>query len=115
MQCNDRLRPLYDLLPAKPDLSNQPVPMTSVPTETIHGQALRDSGLQSRLSYNCSFCTVINVQGHKVRSRSVVAMTRAIRENYRRNVLHYYSSPTTTSREPMLAGGLSDARTSPER
>ena len=40
--------------------------------------------------YNCSFCTIINVQGHKVRFRSVEALARAIRDNYERHGIDFY-------------------------
>ncbi|MFH1572673.1 MAG: radical SAM protein, partial [Acidobacteriota bacterium] len=86
-----RLRPLYSFLDAKPDLRNQPVPMA-------HPRYLRrfvaanfatiDCG--RGCPYRCSFCTIINVQGHEMRFRSAELVVRAVRENYRRHKIDYY-------------------------
>ena len=40
--------------------------------------------------FNCSFCTIINVQGREVRFRSVETLASAIRENYRRHGIDFY-------------------------
>jgi radical SAM superfamily enzyme YgiQ (UPF0313 family) len=87
----DRLKPLYDFLDRKPDLFDKPIP-------AIHRSYLRhfmtsnygtiDCG--RGCPYNCSFCTIINVQGHKVRARSAETLKSAIRENYRRYGINYY-------------------------
>jgi radical SAM superfamily enzyme YgiQ (UPF0313 family) len=87
----DRLKPLYDFMNRKPNLLDKPVPM-------IHRAYLKhfitsnfgtiDCG--RGCPYNCSFCTIINVQGHEVRSRSVETLASAIRENHRRHGIDYY-------------------------
>ncbi len=87
----DRLRPIYDFLDRKPDLYDKPVPtitrsylkrfITSNPGTIDCGRGC---------PYNCSFCTIINVQGHKARFRSVETLTRAIRENYKRHGIDFY-------------------------
>ncbi|NWG13072.1 MAG: radical SAM protein [Acidobacteria bacterium] len=87
----DRLKPIYDFLGRKPDLSDKPIPM-------IHRRYLKrfmtsnfgtiDCG--RGCPYNCSFCTIINVQGHKVRFRSAEGLAGAIRANYRRHGIDYY-------------------------
>ena len=88
---HDRLKPLYDFMDCKPDLFDKPIP------------AIRRSYLRRFMTsnfgtidcgrgcpYNCSFCTIINVQGHKVRARSVETLKSAIRENHRRHGIDYY-------------------------
>jgi radical SAM superfamily enzyme YgiQ (UPF0313 family) len=87
----DRLKPLYDFMNRKPNLLDKPVPM-------IHRAYLKrfitsnfgtiDCG--RGCPYNCSFCTIINVQGHEVRSRSVETLAGAIRENHKRHGIDYY-------------------------
>jgi radical SAM superfamily enzyme YgiQ (UPF0313 family) len=87
----DRLKPIYDFMEIKPDLFDKPIP-------TIHRSYLKrfitsnfgtiDCG--RGCPYNCSFCTIINVQGHKVRFRSVETLKSAIRENFRRHGVDYY-------------------------
>jgi radical SAM superfamily enzyme YgiQ (UPF0313 family) len=86
-----RLKPLYNFLGCKPDLSTRPVPR-------IHHRYLRrfiasnygtiDCG--RGCPYRCSFCTIINVQGRTMRFRSSETIVRAIRENYHRYGIDYY-------------------------
>ncbi|MEJ2147361.1 MAG: radical SAM protein [Acidobacteriota bacterium] len=40
--------------------------------------------------FECSFCTIINVQGRKMRFRSPALIAEAIRENYRRKGMTFY-------------------------
>jgi radical SAM superfamily enzyme YgiQ (UPF0313 family) len=87
----DRLKPLYDFMDRKPDLFNKPIP-------TIHRSYLKrfitsnfgTIDCSRGCPYNCSFCTIINVQGHKVRYRSVETLAGAIRENYKRHSINFY-------------------------
>ena len=86
-----RLKPLYNFLGCKPDLSTKPVPR-------IHHRYLRrfiarnygtiDCG--RGCPYRCTFCTIINVQGRTMRFRSSETIVRAIRENYRHYGIDYY-------------------------
>ena len=86
----DRLKPLYDFMDGKPDLFDKPIP-------TIHRSYLKrfitsnfgTIDCSRGCPYNCSFCTIINVQGHKVRFRSVETLKNAIRENYRLHGVYY--------------------------
>ena len=87
----DRLKPLYDFLDRKPDLHSHPIPM-------IHRKYLKRF-LISRFGtidcsrgcpFNCSFCSIINVQGRKMRVRSPELLIQNIRENYRRHKVFYY-------------------------
>jgi radical SAM superfamily enzyme YgiQ (UPF0313 family) len=87
----DRLKPLYDFMDRKPDLFDKPVP-------TIHRSYLKrfitsnfgTIDCSRGCPYNCSFCTIINVQGQKVRFRSVETLASAIRENYIRHGTNFY-------------------------
>ena len=87
----DRLKPLYNFLECRPDLTTKPVPR-------IHQRYLRrfiarnygtiDCG--RGCPYRCSFCTIINVQGRTMRFRSAETIVRAIRDNYRHYGVDYY-------------------------
>ncbi len=87
----DKLKPIYDFMDCKPALSNKPIP-------TIHRSYLKHFitanfgtiDCSRGCPYNCSFCTIINVQGRKVRFRSVETLAAAIRDNYRRNRINFY-------------------------
>lgn len=87
----DRLKPLYDFMDRKPDIFDKPIP-------TIHTAYLKrfitsnfgTIDCSRGCPYNCSFCTIINVQGRKMRYRSVETLAAAIRENYKLNGINYY-------------------------
>jgi len=86
-----QLRPLYNFLEAKPDLASQPVPRIQpryLKRFISSNFGTIDCG--RGCPFRCSFCSIINVQGHKMRFRSVEAVIGAIRENYRRYRIHYY-------------------------
>ncbi len=88
---HDRLKPIYDFLDRKPDLYDKPVPMISrsyLKRFITSNFGTIDCG--RGCPYYCSFCTIINVQGHKVRFRSVETVARAIRENYERHGINFY-------------------------
>lgn len=85
------LLPLSDFTNDKPDLYNAPIPVAS-------GRVLKkfvssnfgtiDCG--RGCPFNCSFCTIINVQGRKMRFRSPEAISGAIRDNYQKNGINFY-------------------------
>ena len=88
---NGRLKSLYDFLNNKPDLYDKPIP-------TIRKKYLRkfvapnfgtiDCG--RGCPFECSFCTIINVQGRKMRFRSAEHIAGAVRQNYRAHGISFY-------------------------
>ena len=88
---NGRLKPVYDFLQKKPDLYDKPIPV-------VHKKYLRkfvasnfgtlDCG--RGCPFDCSFCTIINVQGRKMRFRSADCIADAIRRNYREQGVTFY-------------------------
>jgi Radical SAM superfamily len=87
---NGRLEPLYNFLNNLPNLSGEPTPI--LPEKHVR----RTSGSLSSLDlgrgcpYQCSFCTIINVQGRKSRFRSPDDLERTIRENYAQNIKRFF-------------------------
>jgi radical SAM superfamily enzyme YgiQ (UPF0313 family) len=87
----DRLQPLYDFMDCKPDLYTRPIP-------TIHEKYLKKFIVSNfgtidtsrGCPFNCSFCSIINVQGRKMRVRSPQLLIDTLRENYHRSRLHFY-------------------------
>ena len=94
-----KLSPLYNLLGNFPDLQHQPVPL-------VHKSYLRhfvfpnfgtiDCG--RGCPFHCTFCTVINVHGRKVRYRSAEVIAGAIRKNYRAGISFYFFTDDNFSR-----------------
>jgi radical SAM superfamily enzyme YgiQ (UPF0313 family) len=85
------LKPLYDFIDNKPDLYTKPLP------------AIRRSYLRKFVAPNfgtldcgrgcpfeCTFCTIINVQGRKMRFRSAERIADAVRRNYREHGISFY-------------------------
>ena len=87
----DRLLPVYDFMDCKPDLTHKPIPVTS-------GKYLKKFIVSNfgtidcsrGCPFSCSFCTIINVQGRKMRVRSAETMIDTLRENYRSRKLRFY-------------------------
>ena len=86
----DRLKPLYDYSNQLPDITSAPLPI--LPAKTV----LRNSGGQSSFDagrgcpFTCSFCTIINVQGRKSRSRSPEDIASIVRENVRQGIKRFF-------------------------
>jgi radical SAM superfamily enzyme YgiQ (UPF0313 family) len=87
----DRLKPLYDFLGEKPDLTSQPIPM--VDRKYLKHFLSSNFGTidcSRGCPFNCSFCSIINVQGREMRVRSPELLAKSLRENYHRHRIHYY-------------------------
>ncbi len=81
----DRLKPVYNFLQELPDISRAPFPR--VHPKLLSHYALRHFGTLDcgrGCPFGCSFCTVINVQGRRMRFRDVEPLIDKIREDYRR-------------------------------
>ncbi|OQA56074.1 MAG: Radical SAM superfamily protein [Candidatus Omnitrophica bacterium ADurb.Bin277] len=89
---NDNLRPVYNFLGDLPDLSDAPIP--EVPPGTMKHYALSHYGTLDcgrGCPFGCSFCTVINVQGRKMRYRNVDKILARIRENFHKyGITNYF-------------------------
>jgi radical SAM superfamily enzyme YgiQ (UPF0313 family) len=101
------LRPLYDFLASPPDLADKPLPRASRRTQrkfVLKGSGTIDAG--RGCPFSCSFCTIINVQGRRMRCRSSQQVLRQIRDNYwlqgsrRAGVRHYFFTDDNFSRNP---------------
>jgi hypothetical protein len=84
------LKPLYNFMSDLPDMADQPMPILP------RSQVRRTAGTMSSFDlgrgcpYQCSFCTIINVQGRKSRFRSPDDLEAIIRENYARNIKRFF-------------------------
>jgi len=85
------LRPVYNFLLEPPAL--QPAPMPRISPRYVHrfvSQNFSTLDCGRGCPFNCSFCTVINVQGRAMRFRDVGRLLATIRENYRRHRMCSY-------------------------
>jgi radical SAM superfamily enzyme YgiQ (UPF0313 family) len=89
--CEDRLQSLYDFLDQKPDIFAQPLPI--VDRKYLKRFIISNFGTidcSRGCPFNCSFCTIINVQGREMRVRAPERLAESMRENYRRHRLNFY-------------------------
>lgn len=85
-----RLQPLYNYIDDLPDLESQPLPI--IPRQQI-GRVIGhttsfDAG--RGCPFQCSFCTIINVQGRKSRRRSADDIEAVIRANVAQGVFAFF-------------------------
>lgn len=101
-----RLRPVYDFLATPPDLRDKPIPHASARTQrkfVLKGSGTIDAG--RGCPFNCSFCTIINVQGRRMRCRSAAQILDQIERNYFLEgrdaaVRHYFFTDDNFARNP---------------
>ena len=80
------LSPIYNFLDALPVLAGAPVPFLQHDhvSRTLGNYSAFDAG--RGCPYQCSFCTIINVQGRKSRARSADDIEHIIRRNWAEGV-----------------------------
>jgi radical SAM superfamily enzyme YgiQ (UPF0313 family) len=86
---NDNLQPIYRF-PHAPDIENAPLPQAD-PSYIDHFGARWATIDSSRgCPYGCTFCTVINIQGRKMRCRSAESVIATVRSNYEKGVVNFF-------------------------
>jgi Radical SAM superfamily len=86
----ERLAPLYDFMRNLPDIEGTPVPF--LPKQYVE----RTLGLSTSFDagrgcpYQCSFCTIINVQGRKSRFRSADDVEHLVRLNWAQGIYKFF-------------------------
>ena len=85
-----QLKPLYNFMDDLPGMAGTPIPF--LPREfvrrTAGSNATFDAG--RGCPFQCSFCTIINVQGRKSRYRSADDIEQIVRENWRQRIAKYF-------------------------
>ncbi|MDX9973858.1 MAG: radical SAM protein [FCB group bacterium] len=98
---DDRLQPLYEIT-EPPDLSNAPVPMA----DARYRKRFANNGsftidTSRGCPFNCSFCTVINVQGRTMRYRSVECVLKAVEDNHKNSRSFCFFTDDNMARNPL--------------
>jgi hypothetical protein len=85
-----QLKPIYNVMADLPGLDGATLPV--LPQDTIKsrmtGRGSFDSG--RGCPFNCSFCTIVNVQGHKSRCRTADDIERILRDNYALGIKKFF-------------------------
>jgi radical SAM family protein len=84
------LKPLYNRLDKLPGLQSQPLPILPERHVRRTSGSLSSMDLGRGCPYQCSFCTIINVQGRKSRFRSTDDVEKIIRENYAQGIKRFF-------------------------
>ena len=101
-----RLKPLYNHMAELPGLEGSPIPFIDAKRaqRTLGGTTSFDAG--RGCPYQCSFCTIINVQGRKSRRRSPDDVEHIIRVNYAQGLRRFFITDDNFARnkdwEPIL-------------
>jgi radical SAM superfamily enzyme YgiQ (UPF0313 family) len=101
-----RLKPQYDFMKDLVAMTDLPPPF--LPIEYVRRTAGTNSSFDSGRGcpFQCSFCTIINVQGRKSRSRSPDDVERIIRENWQQGISRFFLTDDNFARnrewEPIL-------------
>lgn len=103
---NGALQPIYKYLNDLPSIQSAPVPFL------LRKHVMRTAGNYSTFDagrgcpYQCSFCTIINVQGRKSRRRSPDDVERIIRQNWAEGIHRFFITDDNLARnkdwEPIL-------------
>ena len=85
-----KLKPLYNFMADLPSIEGMPIPLiSSVRAQRTAGHVTSfDAG--RGCPFQCSFCTIINVQGRKSRRRSPDDVERIIRENVAQGLRSFF-------------------------
>jgi radical SAM superfamily enzyme YgiQ (UPF0313 family) len=86
----NKLQPLYNFMSDLPNIEGVATPL--LPAERVYRTAGATTSLDAGRGcpYQCSFCTIINVQGRKSRRRSPDDVERIVRENVRQGLHSFF-------------------------
>ena len=100
------LKPLYNFMDDLPGLNGAPIPL--LPAERVQRTAGAATTFDAGRGcpYQCSFCTIINVQGRKSRRRSPEDIEEIVRINYAQGLRSFFITDDNFARnkdwEPIL-------------
>ena len=85
-----RLRPLYNYMDDLPGLQQQVTPFLPAAIVRRYGESLGAFDAGRGCPFQCSFCTIINVQGRKSRWRDADDVERLVRANLAQGVFRFF-------------------------
>ena len=87
---NGQLAPIYNYMNDLPALAGEPPPFLPRKHVARTSGSLSSIDLGRGCPYQCSFCTIINVQGKKSRIRSADDLEKIIRENVAQGIKRFF-------------------------
>lgn len=89
--CHGRLQPMYDFIDDLPDMRPPALPMIN--KSYLRKFAFSNFGTIDcgrGCPFNCTFCTIINVQGRKMRYRDAAKIADTLRRNHQAGIDFYF-------------------------
>jgi radical SAM superfamily enzyme YgiQ (UPF0313 family) len=103
---NGELKPLYNFMAELPSITGVPVPFLPPQRAALTGGNVTSFDAGRGCPYQCSFCTIINVQGRKSRRRSPDDIEKIVRTNYSHGLRRFFITDDNFARnkdwEPIL-------------
>lgn len=97
---NGTMQSIYDIREF-PELLQAPVPRCDPRLQQRYlSKTMATIDTSRGCPFNCSFCTIINVQGRKMRHRSAACVLKAIEENYAHGIRTHFFTDDNFSRNP---------------
>ena len=84
------LKPLYNYMDDLPSLQGTPIPLMAAERAQRTAGAVTSFDAGRGCPYQCSFCTIINVQGRKSRYRSADDIEKIVRVNYAQGLRSFF-------------------------
>ncbi len=94
----DRLQPLYNFMADLPGLDGVPTPLLPAARIERTGGKMTSFDAGRGCPFQCSFCTIINVQGRKSRFRSPEDVERIVRTNLAQGISHFFITDDNLAR-----------------
>ena len=85
-----RLRPIYNYMDDLPGLQQQVTPFLPIDIVRRYGETIGAFDAGRGCPFQCSFCTIINVQGRKSRWRDADDVERLVRANLAQGVFRFF-------------------------
>ena len=95
---NGKLKPIYNYLKDLPNLTGVPAPWMSKESLDRNYGAWSSFDLGRGCPFQCSFCTIINVQGRKSRFRTADDLEGIIRENIAQGIKAFFITDDNLAR-----------------
>ena len=85
-----KLKPLYNYMSDLPALEGTPIPLLPAARIRRTGGSMTSFDAGRGCPFQCSFCTIINVQGRKSRHRSADDVERIVRSNLEQGINRFF-------------------------
>ncbi len=95
---NGALKPVYNYMDDLPNLEGAPTPRLPPTALARNEGGMSSFDLGRGCPFQCSFCTIINVQGRKSRFRSADDLEAIIRENYKQGIKSFFITDDNMAR-----------------